>query len=259
MTRYYVYFIKSEPESRFVAFGRTKRLGERYKAYKVHCPNPQLVGLIRVETQTELNELERQIPKILSKDRYCDEFLYDTPEVREFYTQSTNVDIAETLNTEIQIFKAYQHEYRQDPEYKQHKREYNWKYNQDPKIKERKREWKRERYQNDPEYREREKKYHRGRYQNDPEYREQRREYAQRPENKELHNERQRKRRQRTEVKASDREYQQEYEQRPEVKERRRKQEQERCRKRRQDPEYKQRKRESDRKRYLQNKAEREG
>ena len=190
---YYIYFITPEAESRFITFGKTSRLGSRWEAYRTTTPDPKIVGLIKCETQNDMNCLEREIKLHHFQDaKYRGEWLYHTLEVKAFYGQHTNIDIKATLLDAITIHREYQRVNQQHPEYREYLREYK----QRPENKERHRERERERYQNDTEYRERRRKHSREYYQR-PEVKERRREYEQRTEVKERKRERQRERYQR--------------------------------------------------------------
>lgn len=150
---YYVYFIRQEENSQFVAFGRTTNLGDRWATYRNHIANPKLVGLIECAHKNEMLDLELQIKHYhLKNAHYRNEWLYHTPEVIAFYQERTNVDIEAVLSDAIESHlkrdRERAQEYRKRREITEHDkkrfREYQREYHQRPEIKKRKREYYRE-------------------------------------------------------------------------------------------------------------------
>ena len=134
MKRFYVYFITPEPESRFIKFGKSVSFGNRWYAYRTAMPDPQVVGLIECENETEMNTLESHIKYHNLEAYHYGEWLYHTEEVKAFYQERTNIDIKETLQ------RAIKEETRKrtktlSPEQKSRKREREKERSQRPDVK----------------------------------------------------------------------------------------------------------------------------
>lgn len=99
---FYIYFITPEPDSPYITFGYTSQLGDRWKSYRTHTPDPKIVGLIECENKSEAKMLEQDIlQKHLQAFVYRNEWLYHTPEVKTFYQKHTNVNITKALKLSL--------------------------------------------------------------------------------------------------------------------------------------------------------------
>ena len=215
---YYIYFITPEPESRFIKFGKSESLGNRWYAYRTAMPDAKVVGLIECQNKTAMNTLESHVKyNTLKVYHVRGEWLYHTEEVKAFYQERTNINIKETLQ------QAIEEETRKrtkplSPEQKARKREREKERLQHPDVKVHRRNYEKtrqkcperkagqSRYQQRPDVKKRRQEYDKMR-DSHPERKARKREYDkirdQRPERKARRNEQARLRRQRAKQEKS--------------------------------------------------------
>ena len=98
---YYVYFVQSEPESRYVKVGKTKALADRWNVFCTNQPSPQLLALIECENEQAALLLEQDVLNTFSDVHFRGEWLLHTPEIIEYYETHVNVDVDQVLSQAI--------------------------------------------------------------------------------------------------------------------------------------------------------------